>query len=90
MAIATNTTMGFFYGDPNVTKHVWQVLFSVRDAALAIEGRRDLVLAHSGQKRGRTARIAQRRRARMHIFWTNAGQFYAAIWAEYFSTKIGS
>ena len=48
MAIATNTTMGFFCGDPNVTKHVWQVLVSVRDAALASEGRRDLVLAHSG------------------------------------------
>ena len=73
MAIATNTTMGFFYGDPNVTKHVWQVLFSVRDAALAREGRRDLVLAHSGQKRGKTARISQRRRGQDAHFLDQCG-----------------
>ena len=73
LAIATNTTMGFFYRDPNVTKHVWQVLFNVRDAALASKGRSDLALAHSGRECGRTARIFPRGGRPDAIFFDQSG-----------------
>lgn len=38
--------MPFYNGDPNMVKHVWQMLFHVREATLHHEGGSDFVLAH--------------------------------------------